>query len=94
MLFIWKGEAVFCTLAKLHHCLGSFVEHSIVKLNYSEPSALLSCGGLYRVQITFSLFILTHPSGMPTVDTTQSRSAVHLEFYKLTAEAQEAAAHF
>ena len=62
MLFIWKGEAIFCTLAKLHHCLGSFVEHSIVKLNYSEPSALLSCGGLYRVQITFSSFIYSHAS--------------------------------
>ena len=80
----------------LHHCLGSFVEHSIVKLNYSEPSFLLSCEGIYRVQITFSSFIhsLTHPSGMPTVDMTQSRSAVHLKFYKLTTEAQEAAVHF
>lgn len=66
-----------------------------MKLNYSEPSALLSCRGLYRVQITFSSFIhsLMHPSGMPTVDMTQSRSAVHLKFYKLATEAQEAAAN-
>ena len=28
------------------------------------------------------------------MDMTQSRSAVHLKFYKLTTEAQEAAVHF